>query len=34
MVINKSVKLFFKIYIYNKEKDIELILLYNKEKNL
>ena len=32
MVINKSVKLFFKIYIYNKEKDIELILLYNKEK--
>ena len=32
IIIKKSVKLFFKIFIYNKEKDIELVLSYNKDK--
>ena len=31
IVINKYIKLFFKIYIYNQENDIEFLLLFNKE---
>ena len=31
IIMNKTIKLFFKIYIFNQEKDIELVLLYNKE---
>ena len=32
--INKSIKLILKIYIYNIEKDIEILLSYNKNNNL
>ena len=31
ITINKTIQLLLKIYIYNKEKDIEMILVYNKE---
>ena len=31
IIINKTIKLLLKIYIYNKEKEIEMILIYNKE---
>ena len=30
IVINKTITLLLNIYVYNKQKDIELILLYNK----
>ena len=30
IVINKTITLLFNIYIYNKQNDIEMILLYNK----
>ena len=31
IIINKTIILFFKIYLFNQERDIELILLYNNE---
>ena len=31
IIIKKSIKLIFKIYIYNKEKEIEILLTYNKQ---
>ena len=31
IIIKKSIKLIFKIYIYNKEKEVEILLTYNKQ---